>query len=265
MHGGSLDDRLFPLANGASARLALLGVPPQPAPLAWNVRLRIGVEIASALEYLHSVQAETHKPQVFHRDVKPANVLLDADLHVRLGDVGLARALAEGGTHITTQVSGTPGFIDQYYQTTHHFDASCDGFSFGVVLLMLLTGRGRDIERILHGARRRRASRLQLRVAALRRGGGAGPAAARGRRSGARSEPPGPGGRSGARVHHMLGAAHCALRVRALFSVRRRCLPGRLARGTQAVPSLRRGGGARADRTGRARGAAGHLRRPSPL
>jgi serine/threonine protein kinase len=133
MHGGSLDDRLFPLANGASARLALLGVPPQPAPLAWNVRLRIGVEIASALEYLHSVEPETHKPQVFHRDVKPANVLLDADLHVRLGDVGLARALAEGGTHITTQVSGTPGFIDQYYQTTHHFDASCDGFSFGVV------------------------------------------------------------------------------------------------------------------------------------
>ncbi|KAJ1476723.1 kinase-like domain-containing protein [Baffinella frigidus] len=141
MHGGSLEDRLFPLSDGASARLALLGVPPQPAPLAWNVRLRIGVEIASALEYLHSIEPGTHKPQVFHRDVKPANVLLDADLHVRLGDVGLARALAVGGTHVTTQVAGTSGFIDHHYQTTGRFDASCDGFSFGVVLLMLFTGR----------------------------------------------------------------------------------------------------------------------------
>ncbi|KAJ1490322.1 kinase-like domain-containing protein, partial [Baffinella frigidus] len=142
MNGGSLEDRLFPFSEGASARLALLGVPPQPAPLAWDVRLRIGAEIASALEYLHAIEAETHKPQVFHRDVKPANVLLDADLHVRLGDVGLARAQAGGGTHITfTQVSGTTGFLDQNYSNTGQYDASCDGFSFGVVLLMLLTGR----------------------------------------------------------------------------------------------------------------------------
>ncbi|KAJ1485970.1 ankyrin repeat-containing domain protein, partial [Baffinella frigidus] len=134
MRGGSLEDRLFPLADGASARLALLGMPPQPAPLAWDVRLRIGAEIASALEYLHAEEPETHKPQVFHRDVKPANVLLDADLHVRLGDVGLARAQAGGGTHITfTQVAGTNGFLDPNYQTTGHFDALCDGFSLGVV------------------------------------------------------------------------------------------------------------------------------------
>ena len=132
MRGGSLGDRLFPFADGASERLVLLGVPPQPAPLTWTVRLRIGAQIASALVYLHSVSAATHKPQVFHRDVKPANVLLDADLQVRLGDVGLARALAGGCTHITTQVAGSPGFIDPYYQTTSKFDARCDGFSFGV-------------------------------------------------------------------------------------------------------------------------------------
>ena len=134
MRGGSLEDRLFPSADGASARLALLGTAPQPAPLAWDVRLRIGAEIASALEYLHSVEVEAHKPQVFHRDVKPANVLLDADLHVRLGDVGLARAQAGGASHITfTQVAGTNGFLDPNYQTTGHFDSSCDGFSLGVV------------------------------------------------------------------------------------------------------------------------------------
>ena len=116
MRGGSLEDRLFPLADGASARLALLGAAPQPAPLAWDVRLQIGVDIASAMEYLHAVEAETHKPQVLHRDVKPANVLLDADLHARLGDVGLARA-QEAGTHITfTQLAGTSGFLDPNYQ-----------------------------------------------------------------------------------------------------------------------------------------------------
>jgi len=142
MRGGSLEDRLFPLADGAAARFALLGVPAQPSPLAWNVRLRVGVELASVLEYLHSVEAETHKPQVFHRDVKPSNVLLDADLHVRLGDVGLARNL-EVGTHArvtVTQLAGTAGFVDPNYAATRTFDASCDGFSLGAILLMLLTG-----------------------------------------------------------------------------------------------------------------------------
>jgi serine/threonine protein kinase len=116
MRGGSLEDRLFPRAHGASARLALLGAAPQPAPLPWDVRLRICAQIASGLEYLHAVEAETHKPQVFHRDVKPANVLLDDDLHARLGDVGLARA-QEGGTHISfTHPGGTLGFLDPNYQ-----------------------------------------------------------------------------------------------------------------------------------------------------
>ncbi|KAJ1492578.1 kinase-like domain-containing protein [Baffinella frigidus] len=86
-----------------------------PELLAWDVRLRIGAEIGSALEYLHTAEEETRKPQVFHRDVKPANVLLDADLHARLGDVGLARAL-EVGEHISTLVAGTPAFIDPNYQ-----------------------------------------------------------------------------------------------------------------------------------------------------
>ena len=45
--------------------------------------MRIAAQLASALQYLHSDEAATHKPQVFHRDVKPPNVLLDADLHVR--------------------------------------------------------------------------------------------------------------------------------------------------------------------------------------
>ena len=133
MVGGSLEDRLFPLADGASARLALLGAVPHPAPLAWGVRVRIGAEIASALEYLHTADAETHKPHVLHRDVKPGNVLLDADLHVRLGDAGLARARA-GGTHVScTQVAGTTGFLDPNYSNTGHFDAACDGYAFGVV------------------------------------------------------------------------------------------------------------------------------------
>ena len=66
--------------------------------------------------------------------MKPGNVLLDAGLHARLGDVGLARAQAGDRTHITfTQLAGTAGFLDPNYQQTGYFDASCDGFALGVV------------------------------------------------------------------------------------------------------------------------------------
>ncbi|KAJ1478790.1 ankyrin repeat-containing domain protein [Baffinella frigidus] len=59
-----------------------------------------------------------------------AQVLLDAGADVAAAETGRAGMLRDA---VATQISGTPGFIDQYYQTTHHFDASCDGFSFGVV------------------------------------------------------------------------------------------------------------------------------------
>ena len=142
MCGGSLQDRIFPLAEGASRRLELVGAGARPAALVWAVRLRVGAEVAAGLEYLHTPDAAAHKPAILHRDLKPANVLLDADLHARLGDAGLARAKV-GGQSLQTSMHlvGTPGFLDPNYQNTGRFDESCDGYALGVTLLMLLTGR----------------------------------------------------------------------------------------------------------------------------
>jgi serine/threonine protein kinase len=141
MRGGCLEDRMFPLAEGAARRLELVGAGVQPAALMWTVRLRVGAEIAAGLEYLHTPDAAAHKPAILHRDLKPANVLLDADLHARLGDAGLARVRPDGQSHLSVTLAGTSGFMDPNYLQTGHFDERCDGYSLGVTLLMLLTGR----------------------------------------------------------------------------------------------------------------------------
>ena len=141
MRGGCLDDRMFPLADGAARRLELVGAGARPAALVWAVRLRVGAEVAAGLEYLHTPDAAAHKPAILHRDLKPANVLLDADLHARLGDAGLARVRPDNQTHLSVTLAGTFGFMDPNYMHTGQFDESCDGYALGVTLLMLLTGR----------------------------------------------------------------------------------------------------------------------------
>ena len=62
MRGGCLEDRIFPLAEGAARRLELVGAGARPAVLVWTVRLRVAAEIASGLEYLHTPDAAAHKP-----------------------------------------------------------------------------------------------------------------------------------------------------------------------------------------------------------
>lgn len=77
----------------------------------------------------------------FRQDIKPANILLDADMHARLADVGLARMQMNNMTHVSfTQLAGTKGFLDPNYMQTGHFDASADGYALGVTILMCLTG-----------------------------------------------------------------------------------------------------------------------------
>ena len=127
MHGGSLQDRLFP-ANGRPA-------------LGWMERVRASASVAEALLYLHTPDAASHKPVILHRDIKPANMLLDADGLVRLADAGLARMAQPDMSHLTlTQVGGTFGFVDPEYMQTGQYEAASDGYSLGVTLLMLLTG-----------------------------------------------------------------------------------------------------------------------------
>ncbi|CAI7808239.1 unnamed protein product [Closterium sp. NIES-53] len=131
MASGTLEERLL-CANNSP-------------PLPWFARLRIAAEIASALLALHSQP----KP-IIHLDLKPANVLLDKRLVVKLADVGVARQMpGRGGsdqgfnvTHAHTSMPiGTVAYVDPEYQRTGDFSPKSDVYALGIILFDLLTGR----------------------------------------------------------------------------------------------------------------------------
>ncbi|KAG4384544.1 hypothetical protein AAZX31_13G282500 [Glycine max] len=105
--------------------------------LSWNARIRIALGAARALEYLH----EQFQPSVVHRNFKSANILLDDDVSVRVSDCGLAPLITKGsvsqlsGQLLTAYGYGAPEFESGIY--TYQSDI----YSFGVVMLELLTGR----------------------------------------------------------------------------------------------------------------------------
>ncbi|KAL8090315.1 hypothetical protein AgCh_039694 [Apium graveolens] len=106
--------------------------------LSWEIRLQIALDAAQGLEYLH----HGCKPAILHRDVKTSNILLNEKFQAKLADFGLSRAYSdEDGTHVTTGVAGTPGYLDPDYYTLNRQTEKGDVFSFGVVLLAMITGR----------------------------------------------------------------------------------------------------------------------------
>ncbi|XP_039127664.1 serine/threonine-protein kinase RIPK-like [Dioscorea cayenensis subsp. rotundata] len=105
--------------------------------LTWSMRLKIAVGAAKGLAFLH----EAEKP-VIYRDFKASNILLDSDYSAKLSDFGLAKDGPQGDdTHVSTRVMGTHGYAAPEYVMTGHLTAKSDVYSYGVVLLELLTGR----------------------------------------------------------------------------------------------------------------------------
>jgi len=108
-------------------------------------RVSIAVNIADALEYLHH---DSGRP-IIHCDVKPSNILLDADMNAHLGDFGIARfylvsnlASAEASRESSsTAVKGTIGYIAPEYAGVRQASTSGDVYSFGVLLLEMSTGK----------------------------------------------------------------------------------------------------------------------------
>lgn len=107
-------------------------------PLDWDTRMKIALDAARGLAYLH----EDSQPCVIHRDFKASNILLENNFHAKVSDFGLAKQAPEGRTnYLSTRVMGTFGYVAPEYAMTGHLLVKSDVYSYGVVLLELLTGR----------------------------------------------------------------------------------------------------------------------------
>ncbi|MBA0592870.1 hypothetical protein Gorai_009836, partial [Gossypium raimondii] len=103
----------------------------------WKIIHKIASDVAHALAYLH----DQCNPKVLHRDVKPSNILLDDDCNAYLSDFGLSRLLGNSETHATTGVAGTFGYVAPEYAMTCRVSEKADVYSYGVVLLELISDK----------------------------------------------------------------------------------------------------------------------------
>ncbi|KAG2268646.1 hypothetical protein Bca52824_063201 [Brassica carinata] len=119
------------VANGTLAD-HLHGPQANPSLLPWSTRLKIAVETASALKYLHA-------SKIIHRDVKSNNILLDQNFNVKVADFGLSRLFPMDKTHVSTAPQGTPGYVDPDYHLCYQLSKKSDVYSFAVVLMELIS------------------------------------------------------------------------------------------------------------------------------
>ncbi|XP_040381128.1 PTI1-like tyrosine-protein kinase At3g15890 [Oryza brachyantha] len=117
--------------------------------LDWRRRMDVAVGSAEGLVYLHHEVA----PHIIHRDIKASNVLLDSDFAPLVADFGFAKLVPEGVSHMTTRVKGTLGYLAPEYAMWGKVSGACDVYSFGILLLELVSGR-KPIERLPSGAKR---------------------------------------------------------------------------------------------------------------
>ncbi|CAE6159783.1 unnamed protein product [Arabidopsis arenosa] len=105
--------------------------------LDWPTRVKIALGSARGLAYLH----EDCHPRIIHRDIKAANILLDFSFETKVADFGLAKLSQDNYTHVSTRVMGTFGYLAPEYASSGKLSDKSDVFSFGVMLLELITGR----------------------------------------------------------------------------------------------------------------------------
>jgi interleukin-1 receptor-associated kinase 4 len=154
LHGFSRDQHCLVYELGSQGSLADVLVNDQKsADLTWKLRVRIATGIAKALNYLH----RHGELPVFHRDVKSSNaVLCNSGMTVKLIDCGLSMLLNE--EQVQTQQTiftvtqgaalGTPGYMCPQFTRTRKYGEKSEVYSFGVVLLELLTGKVQMVDEV---------------------------------------------------------------------------------------------------------------------
>ncbi|XP_049394732.1 probable receptor-like protein kinase At1g80640 isoform X1 [Solanum stenotomum] len=132
---------VYEMMQNGSLEFQLHG-PPRGSALTWHLRMKIALDVARGLEYLH----ERCNPPVIHRDLKSSNVLLDSNFNAKLSDFGLAIA----GWNLSKsniKLSGTLGYVAPEYLLDGKLTDKSDVYAFGIILLELLLGR-RPVERL---------------------------------------------------------------------------------------------------------------------
>ncbi|KAL5070518.1 hypothetical protein RYX36_021405 [Vicia faba] len=102
--------------------------------MSWHIRMKIAIETASSLAYLHA-------SGIIHRDVKTKNILLTNSFSVKVADFGLSRLFPHDITHASTAPQGTPGYVDPDYHQCYQLTNKSDVYSFGVVLVELISSK----------------------------------------------------------------------------------------------------------------------------
>ncbi|CAL5370562.1 unnamed protein product [Camellia sinensis] len=105
--------------------------------LTWIQRLEIAIDSARGLWFLHTYP----KGCIVHRDIKPTNILLGTNFEAKLSDFGLSKVIDPGESYASSEVRGTFGYVDPEYQSNSKVNSSGDVYSFGIVLLQIISGK----------------------------------------------------------------------------------------------------------------------------
>ncbi|KAE8717463.1 Detected protein of confused Function [Hibiscus syriacus] len=117
--------------------------------LDWSKRFKIAIGSARGLAFLH----HGFIPHIIHRDIKASNILL-SEVEPKIADFGLARLISASETHVSTDIAGPLGYIPLEYGQSGRCTTKGDVYSFGVILLELVTGKepiGPDFKEIEGG------------------------------------------------------------------------------------------------------------------
>ncbi|KAG2700262.1 hypothetical protein I3843_07G222400 [Carya illinoinensis] len=131
---------VYELMQNGSLEIQLHG-PSHGSALTWHMRMKIALDTARGLEYLH----EHCNPPVIHRDLKSSNILLDSNFNAKLSDFGLA--VTDVAQNKNIKLSGTLGYVAPEYLLDGKLTDKSDVYAFGVVLLEILLGR-RPVEKL---------------------------------------------------------------------------------------------------------------------